>query len=260
MKWFIEKCILDDRINEFIEVVKSYDDTVVINKGISIDKSLLDFKQPTFAFCSIPSASQINRSCVPGTYYSDKYFDVNVYGQYFYEWLLNKDFYILPLWRLFQEKEAINRMWPNFFVKPVAGNKRFTGFSVESLDKLEIELDRVIQQTMVLVAPKKEIISEYRFWIVDAKIAGCSSYRIQKELVEKEGCSDSMRYYVEHIINEVKDEYRNYTLDVAIADWGYSVVEINSLSSSGLYAVNFDGLISALRPQVIRDFEEYDNE
>lgn len=129
----------------------------------------------------------------------------------------------------------------NMFVKPISAWKPFTGFScTREQIKMEVnalaQTENVLPHELVVAFPKQDIVSEYRYWIVDSNVTTSSSYSWDDN-------------HVFHKPNEMADKFvkkvipyldinglTEYVIDIAIlADGSYKVVELNAMSTSGWY-------------------------
>lgn len=164
--------------------------------------------------------------------------------------LLNEDFVILPF------SEVVRRRPASFggaiFLKPFSNAKVFTGLSIteEEFDH-EINCLRQIQRPdehlLCVVAPIKDIVGEYRFVIVDRKIVAGSQYRWDGKLDIRIDIPAACWAMAEEVAELPWQPDDAYVVDIAqVPDGTARVVEMNALSTSGLYACDTRAIVEAV--------------
>lgn len=168
-------------------------------------------------------------------------FDLLDCQNYLYNWprniFINSDFKIsdnLPEKSLFP-----------LFIRPCSAMKPFTGKVFNSAE----EFTESIQSGIVYASPKK-IVEEYRIVIVSGKVITGTSYILGSEI--NTGLSDDevpvkIYNFAKQVLNQAKVPYGSYVLDIGVLDNGIiGVVELNAISTSGLYNINYTKFVSAL--------------
>jgi len=179
--------------------------------------------------------------------------DFNVYKEYYKENLLNYD---SKIYRISEDFE-----WNgDFFVRPVLDTKIFNGrpYAMQDWKKESNRLlcnsksdkdngitNIVSEDTLIQVSSLKNIQKEFRFYIVDGKIATASLY--------KEG------YFVRYsdIVDQGAIDYCNemikvfqladaFVMDICLTDDEWKIIECGCLSCAGLYKANIPKLLMAL--------------
>jgi hypothetical protein len=145
------------------------------------------------------------------------------------------------------------------FIKPSSDLKAFTAGILESGQSVQEFIGQQMHQPgafeeVVLVANPKDVIDEYRFFVLGDTVVTGSQYRVNKQL----------RYVAlsnnqDHVtVMQVAAEYAKlfqpaevFTLDICkTADDAYSIIEYNCFNASGLYASNVDLLFSTISDYV----------
>lgn len=172
-----------------------------------------------------------------------------------------------PVWRHNWGKECLNhdaKIYPfadvppdtgEFFMRPTMDSKAFAG-DIFNYPEYEDWRRRVVDlkedtgatlrpNTPVLVCTPKEILREYRLWVVDKQVVTASLYKIGNRvrydaMVEQEVIDYGNR------LASLWNPDRAYVLDVCLTEEGYRIVEVNSLNAAGLYACNVGKLVEAL--------------
>jgi hypothetical protein len=146
--------------------------------------------------------------------------------------------------------------WDEFFVRPVEDRKIFAGKVIHS-SKFEAWREQTLSShadgyttltpdTEVIVAPLKEINSEWRFFVVDGKIVTGSLYRrygilYQQPLLH----NDEVFPYAQRMVDKWQPD-RAFVIDIALSENGYKVVEYNCMNSCGFYKIDVGKLVEAI--------------
>lgn len=227
--------------------------------GIISDIDLNKIKEPLFAFGSYTlSKIVINRKYEPGAFISKNSSMDSLLENYGQE-LFNHDMVIGPI-------SEIHTDLKEFFVRPMEDTKSFTAeaTTIERFNEFRDSVGRsfeglhystVYPHTKVIISSIKPIEQECRFFVVDKKIVTYSQYRV----------GDTVRYspiidqyiidYAEKIVSMDWQPDECYCLDIAISNGIPKVLEVNSINSSGLYAIDTQKFILAIEDLT----EKYDN-
>ena len=179
-------------------------------------------------------------------------FHVTNYLKHFPEYFLNQDCVFYPFWSLKVDLFK-NQIFKKFsysdrlFVKPDSGFKTFTGFPTnrEQWDK-DIELlNFVNENSIVLISSYKEIVYEWRFWIIGGELITYSPYSWEGQ--EEKEPENFIIETAKLIAGRVK-HLKNFTLDLCIEKGNIypKVVEINCVNTSGVYNCDLNKLIPAM--------------
>lgn len=141
------------------------------------------------------------------------------------------------------------------FVRPVSDSKVFTGAVYSKAKFLRWRADvyqnpgdglnSVALDTVVQTSVPKTIHAEYRYWIVDGKIATRSQYRLGGRL----HCSAEVDPRIDLFANARVREWQPhqaFVIDVCETPGGLRIVEINTINAAGIYAANVRDLVQAL--------------
>ena len=153
-----------------------------------------------------------------------------------------------------------------FFIRPVNDDKSFAGH-VTTWDAFKIWQKKVIKlrdtyttlnaNTELIVAPIKEIYKEYRFFIVDQKIATHSLYKLGNRVAPRNDfIDDDLRMFVNQCIWKWQPD-RAFVIDIAETPDGFKIVEINCINSSGFYACDVVALIEAIEFMTFKEFPDH---
>lgn len=141
-----------------------------------------------------------------------------------------------------------------FFVRPSNDGKAFSGTLMNPEEFAEFR-DRITDitgwtscplDTIIQIAPIKEIWAEYRCYVVDGKFVTGSRYKTGKKVEYSEMEDDSaVTRYLEERLAEWNPR-RAVVIDIAHTPDGYKVIETNSISSSGFYAIDMGKFVNAI--------------
>lgn len=154
-----------------------------------------------------------------------------------------------------------------FFIRPTADSKAFTGYitdwpSFKEWVEREQRQSRLYPQdggayfnenTRVLVAPKREIVREYRTWIVDGKVVTASLYKQGPHKYARPEVDERVIQFANNMAG-IFQPARAFVLDVFQTPTGHPdwddgdlwIGEINNINSAGFYAADMQKLVAAL--------------
>lgn len=148
------------------------------------------------------------------------------------------------------------------FVRPKQGSKVFAG---QVMSKYELDLIHastgVIGSTEIFIDVERHIDNEIRVFVIDGKVVSCSPYlgSLDNEYVRNTADIQTAIEFVEAIlpqINTTIEMEKAFVIDIAIVANSASILEINSISSSGVYEANCNDITTALRSFVLKEFME----
>lgn len=216
-------------------------DALTINNLCVISHGSIQFinKLKTFVRCNGYANWQ------PVAYFNDSVKSYHKFAAYLGEYLLNSEYIILPFAE-FARRGVISPM----FVKPLSGLKEFTGQVVDADNFAQFVSDRkgktyepIDPETLLVISPAKEILSEFRYIIADRKVVTGSEYRWDNKLDIR---IDTMPH-CDELANKIAGlEWQAdtvYVCDIADTRDGPKVIELNSFSSSGLYACDTNAIV-----------------
>lgn len=157
--------------------------------------------------------------------------------------LLNDDFIFLPFGVIknnFKSGEV--------FIRPNSGFKTFSGhvLKLEELIKLNIE-----DNILCLISSVKNIIAEYRFIIVGKQVVSGSSYLPDEFIVKSE---EEVYIFAQTVVDNLKkfpDDM--WTLDIAMTNKGFKIIETNSITTSGWYACDIEKTCKSIEEFIEND-------
>ena len=151
-----------------------------------------------------------------------------------------------------------------FFIRPVHDSKKFAGtkMSWEEFEKWRADLSKLTPEEMlwmpmsteIIFAPVKKIIGEYRFFVVDGKIATQSQYKQGDRILYKEEVDRDIMWFATSVIDEsgfsLPPGYcpnRAFALDIFVGEDGVPKIgEINGINAAGFYAADMGKYVNAI--------------
>jgi hypothetical protein len=180
----------------------------------------------------------------PGSFLN-RNFEFDVIREILGSELLNNEFIIGDLFSLQPIAE-------HFFIRPTGNTKLFTGMTVSKEDFLDwqkrerslSEKSPYVNQSL-LISPVQEILSEYRFFVVNQEIVTSSSYQVNHTFNTTQKPSNEMLYFTRRIIDKFPIA-KAFVVDIAKTKNGFKVVEYNNINSSGLYTCDEVSIVEAI--------------
>jgi hypothetical protein len=250
MYWVIQENLFhEEGMEEFIRVLERMDLPHSFHKVVPFSGELIPPVSPPNPVIAIGAYSMLNyarmRSWFPGVFTNGN-FDFMIWRHNWKEHCLNVDAKIYPF--------ALVPKQDLFFMRPTMDSKQFTG-AVFEWDEYEDWRSRIVDlkedtgttlkpSTSVLVCSPKDILREYRLWIIDKKVVTASLYKIGDRVRYDENVEQEVIDFGRRIVQQWAPD-RAFVLDVALTYEGYKVVEINCINAAGLYAANVGLLINA---------------
>jgi ATP-grasp domain, R2K clade family 3 len=272
MFWRLHKAIFDTRIEEAKAIIESFGDTVQIVEGtvskiapVSVDK----LSEPSMAITTLQDARQLLTKDYPSTpwlfYHTSKY-DVSYWASRFPQdipWL-NRHGVFIPYGNLSTHPIIKNLAGEDnrVFIRPNSGNKVFTGFDIAVDDTFSEELKKHMlfvrpeEETLCYVTPYKKIRDiEWRFWICEHEVVAYTPYSWGED-PELFKAPDSILELAEKVAKSNFNPDYAYVADFVLDSTGNPyLVEINAASTSGIYSVDLNKLLSGLRKTSIREYD-----
>lgn len=144
-----------------------------------------------------------------------------------------------------------------FFARPIDDSKCFAGniFTGKDLNEWKkniLNLDSygdnngdLNGNTLIQISSVKDILEEYRFWIVEGNIITYSLYKKGNKVITSADVNSDVIDYVKKIIS-IWEPHKAFVLDVARLKEGFKVIEINTLNAAGFYKANLESIVDAL--------------
>ena len=174
----------------------------------------------------------------------EEYFCSNYYV-HFGKYVLNGDYLMLPFGELDRRSDFLFATLGNedqLFVRPDSSLKLFTGQTISKStfkkDLEFLEFSEPASNDLVVISSPKNVVTEWRFVVVDRKVVTGSLYKNQGQLVTELVEQSPARNFAQRVCNDVKPHpQRVWILDICMtADSKLHVIEVGGFSFAGLYA------------------------
>ena len=261
MHWLIQKGFDNDPA--YVELCKNLERMGVSHSfckaipfsenDIISDIDLDAITEPIFTYGSY-TLSKIakKRGYNPGSFISETIGMENlikIFGNH----MLNSDMVIDTL-------ENIETEMPKFFLRPMEDTKSFPA-KIYTLEEFKEFKRKIIEagtehyatiypHTKVLISSPKEIEQEYRFFVVAGKVITGSQYKMGERVVYSPNIDRNIQWYVSSVV-DMRNVLNNhpdvaYVIDIAVSEGEPKILEVNSINSSGLYAIDTQKFIDAV--------------
>lgn len=140
------------------------------------------------------------------------------------------------------------------FIRPIDDSKYFAGtvFDPDEFHEWQHRICTLCEdygnsltgETLVQVCSPKKIYAEYRYWIIDRKVATRCRYKLGDRVIY----SPQVDIRIDDFVDSINHWHPHdaYVLDVCETPDGFKIVEINSINSAGFYAANVTEIVMKL--------------
>jgi hypothetical protein len=195
----------------------------------------------------------------PGAYSRVANHAFSTFAAYIGDLLLSDDFVLLPFGEVI--RRGFDAFGDAYFIKPDSKIKAFTGF-VMTREKYQTELTTLRDKSAIeddlicVVARPRAIEAEFRFVIADREVVTGSQYRWDDRPDIRLDILPVCVEMAQEVARRPWQPDRCYTCDVALVDGGTRarVVELNTFSSSGLYACDTRKIVEAVSAASYREY------
>lgn len=268
MNWLLEKIVFDENLPKFIEAIQKqkHSFAVIEYNFLDADRVLKLFPSNscvmTYGTLSLARHVINKSSWFPGAWCNLPKLECTHYYNYFGDFLLNKNYIMVPFGELKRQKEFLfNIIGLNkkIFARPSSGFKYFTG-QLLNYDSFENELNYlekyIDDDKIVVCSSPKEIIEEYRIVVIDSKVITGSRYKLKDSISSAELKEDLILKYAQRIADFWSPEIA-YVMDVGLTkESELKLIEINSFSCSGLYNCDIEKVVIAASAAAEKEFKE----
>lgn len=214
------------------------------------DDLFIDPSERIFPFGTIGlSKTAKNRSWIPGSFDNEEFTFEKWSNGFGLDNLLNGQSQIVKFGDIFESNDNY------YFIRPCDDDKSFAG-KVISNDEFKIWKDAVLKctdhtsplnkDTLITIAPVKEIYTECRVMIVNQKVITASYYKFGlKVRYEEVKDGEPVLAYAEEMAN-IYSPADAFILDIADTPLGFKIIEINNINSVGLYNMDVHKFIDAM--------------
>jgi hypothetical protein len=247
MHWVIQKSIFKSVNYQLL--VGALDRVKIDYSVVSIPRNTYDLEpeidiNSRVYVCGAIKLKQIaeQRGWSPGSFLNEN-FRVDLWSRYLDDLMLNDIFMISKL----SDVDAYQAN--KFFIRPLVDNKAFNGtvMDIETLQAWKNDPQKkYLMDLDVALSPVKNILYEYRLFVVKHKIITASQYmRATKPELSSFVSSTAIDF-----VNKVIERWtpsESFVIDIALTTQGYRVIEFNNINSSGFYACEVEKYVKAVQ-------------
>lgn len=261
-KWLIQEDIDGIDTQPIVEAIVAQGSQVSISRAkpfLSVEFDTYLPEECVICYGSIDFIRRIKQRTqwVPGVWCNFENMKCSTYYAHYGSFLLNNRYAMLPVgdllnrWHDWVDADRVIGNRCQFFIRPNSGAKPFTGFvvSYNRLPEIQKLVDSVGPETLVVVAPLRQISEEYRFVIVNRKVVTGCRYLPEESVLYDEGAWDVACKIAEH----PWQPDLAYTVDVARHNDTFSLLEVNSFSCSGFYACDIPAIVTNANALAVKE-------
>lgn len=248
--WTIE--ILENQ-----NIIKDYFDSInreyfVLNKFDSVKHEIESFPITDIVYGSLYTLkkySKHNRA----KYYDELLLSCINYYSHYGKYLINDDYCILPTKDCLRRKEWLFSTFgqqDTIYSRPNRCDKVYSG-SVVTYDNFETDMGYILSRgirddDLIVFSSPKNIVDEYRCFIVNKKVVTSSKYYSNGILNLDKKVPNQVINLAEEIAN-VYSPFDVFVIDIGNTKTsGFKLIEINAMPSSGLYECDAELLVKAI--------------
>jgi hypothetical protein len=204
----------------------------------------------------------LRSSWIPGAYMDERNLRCTTYYTYFGPYLLNNQYFILPLGELMRRRVEILEYFGSsgeLFIRPDSNMKSFRAgvFDLNVLNTMQAigsELRRD-ETTLVLVSGKRPIKQEWRFFVYKNEVVTGSLYLIGEEQINETIRGGDLENYVATVLKQVNwHPELLYTVDICESAGELYVLELGSFSCAGEYGADLSLMVEAGARAALEDY------
>lgn len=191
-----------------------------------------------------------------GLFYNPATFQMQNYVRQWQKEVLNSDGFLIELGQISTIKSETNQSW---FLRPNHDGKEFSGqvLKFEALIKwsakiCDLQLPDFNEKTEIWLSPPKQILKEWRLFIIDNEIISACRYAQNGELDESRTDIPEMMLT---FANSMIQQYRLhdiYVMDIAEIKEGFKLIECNCFNGTGFYQHDIEAIIHAVNRYVLK--------
>jgi ATP-grasp domain, R2K clade family 3 len=258
MYWIVQENVKDERMyDDFLRAIREMKlDHSVVKVVPFSHETIPDVNPPAgpvicFGSVSMDHVAQL-KGWKPGTFLNEN-FDQRIWTAKYKGYILNDD-------AEFYEFSKIPEFTGMRFIRPVSDMKIFSGMLVhseevenwkESIQRVSDSFTTLRADTMIGVSTMKDIMMEWRFFVVDGRVVTGSRYYQWGLPDHRRVDADSEAWQFAQKMVDLWQPSRGFVIDVAQLSKTaktdeYKVIEINCLNSAGFYECDMRALVEAV--------------
>jgi len=239
---------LYDNVDEIPEIEVPEGPVYVDHPSLILEPHAMDMPGNYTMICGSTLLNLVSqeKGWIPGTFLNDNFH----YNKWKEHWGIN----LLNSIAIVDKLGTIAPPWNDIFIRPCKDTKAFTGLLLRQGDFNQWREDQLSSgrdpewlsaETEVVASPYREILAEYRFFVVDKRIVTSSMYKLGSRVCYDEYVNPSVTEFAQAMV-DMWQPARGFVIDIAETAEGPKVIEVNNLNSSGFYACNVGKIVEAI--------------
>jgi hypothetical protein len=205
---------------------------------------------------------------VPGSWHNSETYKCSNYYAQIGQFLTQRDYTFLPLAEVDRLKESLYRRFNNdgkIFIRPDYGEKIFAGEVVYEKSYEHWQSIRSVcevdPKTLCVVSRPVKIERELRLVMRQGKVVTGSTYRImgmiEHETLDQQPNKNEIIAFAEKAASYLKEFPPVYVLDLAVDEFGLSVMEVGCVNCAGLYGCDLTQTVIAVSEEAEAEYQDY---
>jgi len=202
-------------------------------------------RKDVFVFGAVKSAHISKKyNWCPGSFYNENH-DYIVYSKYYLDNMLNWDSKVQKI------SDPVEINGP-FFARPTGDNKLFKGEVFENSKLWDVSVSYYLNYNkkatgdeMVQISSVKNIMQEYRCFVVKGEVITSSMYKLGDVVLYKRCWDDDIIEFANNMCT-IYQPAEAFVIDICRTEEGLKIVEINCINCSGFYDIDIQKLILSL--------------
>ncbi len=190
----------------------------------------------------------------PGAFFDEEQFTYQAYLDHYQDNLLNSDTRVMTLTQFNEEKWPADEL---FFIRPNADLKEFTGEVISFADYKTwyLLLSRIDEglspETLIAVSEPKQIIREWRLFLVNGNVSTGSLYREYGRAKIKDDVPQPVVKFAEEMA-DIWSPHPIFAMDVAEVNGDYKIIELGCVNGCGVYAADIEKFVVDVSDALIK--------
>ena len=205
---------------------------------------------------------------VPGTYHLSDTYKCSNYYAYIGEHLTQRKYTFLPLAEIDRTKDYLYEQFgveDKIFIRPDIGEKAFTGLVVHKNQyknwKETRDCTPLSTNILCVVSSPVKIERELRLIMHKGKVVTGSTYYVMgmkyDEPLEEQPNKQAIIEFAENAASKLKEFPPVYVMDIAVDEFGLSVMEVGCVNCAGWYASDLRKTVEAMSEAAEFEYTDY---
>ena len=265
--WFLEHDWNDPTYPELVKEIEEQGYNLIRASQFENCNDLYEKEDCYIYYGTLNYAAEVRRKAkwIPGPYYHPTNYDCVHYYPKLGKYLLNSQYIMVPWGDIKRQKDFLYDTLAEddtIFLRPNSGLKSFTGKLIYK-ELFDNDLNILAYKDpdphdLVIAAPPRMVMNEWRFVVVDKKVITGSQYRFMQQCILKENDDKKALNLAEEIAQQDYQPARVWIIDICQTKAGnYYLLEVGCFSCAGLYRCNLNKIVSAVSDAALQEWMEY---